>query len=111
MITGSASTPTANVTLSRPAGATAVSSTHPHGVRHLFAAYDLAKDKLCGHIKPTAQGTRDYFAPMVFEDRGERPQRHGGGGVRVGLWLRHRWGAIQVASQLSWRRLSGVATS
>ncbi|GAA2937397.1 IS630 family transposase [Streptomyces enissocaesilis] len=26
---------------------------HPHGVRHLFAAYDLAKDKLYGHIKKT----------------------------------------------------------
>nr|WP_254076267.1 transposase [Streptomyces sp. P3] len=25
--------------------------TRPHGVRHLFAAYDLAKDKLYGHIK------------------------------------------------------------
>ena len=25
----------------------------PHGVRHLFAAYDLAKDKLYGHIKKT----------------------------------------------------------
>ena len=24
----------------------------PHGVRHLFAAYDLAKDQLYGHIKP-----------------------------------------------------------
>ncbi|MFJ9583837.1 IS630 family transposase [Streptomyces acidicola] len=27
--------------------------TRPHGVRHLFAAYDLAKDKLYGHIKKT----------------------------------------------------------
>lgn len=25
----------------------------PHGVRHLFAAYDLAKDQLCGHVKKT----------------------------------------------------------
>lgn len=25
--------------------------TRPHGVRHLFAAYDLAKDQLYGHIK------------------------------------------------------------
>ncbi|WP_030732041.1 IS630 family transposase [Streptomyces sp. NRRL S-237] len=25
----------------------------PHGVRHLFAAYDLAKDQLYGHIKKT----------------------------------------------------------
>lgn len=25
--------------------------THPHGARHLFAAYDLATDKLYGHIK------------------------------------------------------------
>ncbi|MFJ6604899.1 IS630 family transposase [Streptomyces lydicus] len=27
--------------------------TRPHGVRHLFAAYDLAKDKLYGHVKKT----------------------------------------------------------
>ncbi|MER7982747.1 IS630 family transposase [Streptomyces sp. NPDC095817] len=27
--------------------------TRPHGVRHLFAAYDLAKDQLYGHIKRT----------------------------------------------------------
>ncbi|MFD0078918.1 IS630 family transposase [Streptomyces sp. NPDC127166] len=27
--------------------------TRPHGVRHLFAAYDLAKDQLHGHIKKT----------------------------------------------------------
>ncbi|WP_435130322.1 helix-turn-helix domain-containing protein [Actinacidiphila sp. bgisy144] len=28
-------------------------STRPHGVRHLFAAYDLGKEQLCGHIKKT----------------------------------------------------------
>ncbi len=27
--------------------------TRPQGVRHLFAAYDLAKDQLYGHIKKT----------------------------------------------------------
>nr|WP_244187779.1 hypothetical protein [Streptomyces regalis] len=27
--------------------------TRPHGVRHLFAAYDLAKNQLYGHIKKT----------------------------------------------------------
>ncbi|MEU8618799.1 IS630 family transposase [Streptomyces sp. NPDC048623] len=27
--------------------------TRPHGVRHLFAAYDLGKDRLYGHIKKT----------------------------------------------------------
>lgn len=27
--------------------------TRPHGVRHLFAAYDLTKDQLYGHIKKT----------------------------------------------------------
>jgi hypothetical protein len=32
--------------------------TRPHGVRHLFAAYDLAKDKLYGHIKPKENRTR-----------------------------------------------------
>ena len=26
--------------------------TRPHGVRRLFAAYDLSRDKLYGHIKP-----------------------------------------------------------
>ena len=28
--------------------------TRPHGVRHLFAAYDLAKDQLYGNIQPLA---------------------------------------------------------
>lgn len=32
--------------------------TRPHGVRHLFAAYDLTKDKLYGHIKPKRNRTR-----------------------------------------------------
>ena len=32
--------------------------TRPHGVRHLFAAYDLAKDQLYGHIKPTQEPDR-----------------------------------------------------
>ncbi|MDQ0767003.1 hypothetical protein QFZ22_000945 [Streptomyces canus] len=27
--------------------------TRPHGARHLFAAYDLAKDQPYGHIKKT----------------------------------------------------------
>jgi len=27
--------------------------TRPHGVRHLYAAYDLGKDRLYGHIKKT----------------------------------------------------------
>jgi transposase len=32
--------------------------TRPHGVRHLFAAYDLATDKLYGHIKKTKNRTK-----------------------------------------------------
>ena len=32
--------------------------TRPHGVRHLFAAYDLAQDKLYGHLKPKKNRTR-----------------------------------------------------
>jgi transposase len=32
--------------------------TRPHGVRHLFAALDLGKDKLDGHIKPRKNRTR-----------------------------------------------------
>jgi transposase len=36
----------------RPSSHSETSSyTPPHGVRHLFAAYDLAKDQLYGHIK------------------------------------------------------------
>lgn len=31
--------------------------TRPHGVRHLFAAYDLAKDQLYGHVKKTKNGS------------------------------------------------------
>ncbi|GJF25024.1 hypothetical protein SHO565_55880 [Streptomyces sp. HO565] len=27
--------------------------TRPHGVRHLFAAYDLTKNQLYGHVKKT----------------------------------------------------------
>ena len=41
-------TPTANRGRRRRA-----TYTRPHGVRHLFAAYDLAKDQLYGHIKTT----------------------------------------------------------
>ncbi|GAA4483860.1 hypothetical protein GCM10023094_36040 [Rhodococcus olei] len=32
--------------------------TRPHGVRHLFAAYDLGTDKLYGHVKPTKNRTK-----------------------------------------------------
>jgi len=32
--------------------------TRPHGVRHLFAAYDLSTDKLYGHIKHTKNRTK-----------------------------------------------------
>jgi transposase len=32
--------------------------TRPHGVRHLFAAYDLGKDQLHGHIKTTKNRTK-----------------------------------------------------
>lgn len=32
--------------------------TRPHGVRHLFSAYDLGKDRLYGHIKPRKNRTR-----------------------------------------------------
>lgn len=31
--------------------------TRPHGVRHLFAAYDLGKDRLYGHVKTTKNRT------------------------------------------------------
>lgn len=30
----------------------------PHGVRHLFAAYDLSRDKLYGHVKATKNRTK-----------------------------------------------------
>jgi transposase len=32
--------------------------TRPHGVRHLMAAYDLAKDKMYGHVKKTKTRTK-----------------------------------------------------
>lgn len=32
--------------------------TRPHGVRHLFAAYDLGKDELYSHIKPKKNRTK-----------------------------------------------------
>lgn len=32
--------------------------TRPHGVRHLFAAYDLRKDQLYGHIRKTRNRSR-----------------------------------------------------
>nr|WP_241258953.1 transposase [Rhodococcus aetherivorans] len=31
--------------------------TRPHGVRHLFAAYDLGRDRLYGHVKSTKNRT------------------------------------------------------
>jgi len=31
--------------------------TRPHGVRHLFAAYDLGRDRLYGHVKTTKNRT------------------------------------------------------
>ncbi|WP_231509280.1 hypothetical protein [Streptosporangium roseum] len=38
--------------------------TRPHGVRHLFAAYDLGKDKLYGHLKKTNH-LASYSARLV----------------------------------------------
>jgi hypothetical protein len=35
--------------------------TRPHGVRHLFAAYDLARDRLYGHIK-ARKGRTEFLA-------------------------------------------------
>ncbi len=35
-----------------------VTYTRPHGVRHLFAAYDLDRDRLYGHIKPKKNRNR-----------------------------------------------------
>ncbi|WP_213934743.1 IS630 family transposase [Rhodococcus sp. B50] len=32
--------------------------TRPHGVRHLFAAYDLGKDRMYGHVKTTKNCTK-----------------------------------------------------
>jgi hypothetical protein len=43
------------------------------GVRHLFAAYDLAKDKLYGHIKPTKNHTK--FLEFCRYLRGLYPAR------------------------------------
>jgi hypothetical protein len=42
-------------------------------VRHLFAAYDLAKDKLYGHIKPTKNHTK--FLEFCRYLRGLYPAR------------------------------------
>ena len=35
--------------------------TRPHGVRHLLAAYDLARDRLYGHVK-TRKGRTEFLA-------------------------------------------------
>jgi hypothetical protein len=43
------------------------------GVRHLLAAYDLAKDKLYGHIKPTKNHTK--FLEFCRYLRGLYPAR------------------------------------
>ncbi len=37
----------------------------PHGVRHLLAAYDLASDKLYGHIKPR-KGRTEFLAFLRY---------------------------------------------
>jgi hypothetical protein len=67
--------------------------TRTKGVRHLFAAYDLAEDKLYGHIKPRKTRTRflefcrylrSLYPPQVriaiicdnFSPPPDHPQRH-----------------------------------
>ncbi|MFE9562882.1 IS630 family transposase [Streptomyces sp. NPDC006487] len=46
--------------------------TRPHGVRHLFAAYDLRKDQLYGHIKKTKN--RSKFLEFCRYLRSLHPQ-------------------------------------
>jgi transposase len=39
--------------------------TRPHGVRHLFAAYDLKRDRLYGHVKPR-KGRVEFLAFLRY---------------------------------------------
>jgi hypothetical protein len=52
--------------------------TRPHGVRHLLAAYDLSRDRLCGHIKPRKR--REEFLVFLRYLRTLYPP-----GIRLGL--------------------------
>ncbi len=54
--------------------------TRPHGVRHLLAAYDLATDKLYGHIK--TRKDRSQFLAFIKYLRGLYPP-----GVRIAIVL------------------------
>lgn len=52
----------------------------PHGVRHLFAAYDLSRDRLYGHVKPRKR--RGEFLAFLRYVRTLHPPE-----VRIGIVL------------------------
>lgn len=58
--------------------------TRPHGVRHLFAVYDLGKDKLYGHTKPKKNRTR--FLEFCRYLRSLSPHLTTNKDTRVGDW-------------------------
>ena len=64
----------------RPRRRRRATSTRPHGVRHLLAAYDLSRDKLYGHIKPGKR--RGEFLVFLRYLRTLYPP-----GVRLGIVL------------------------
>jgi transposase len=64
----------------RPRRRRRATSTRPHGVRHLLAAYDLSRDRLYGHIKPRKR--RGEFLVFLRYLRTLYPP-----GVRLGIVL------------------------
>jgi transposase len=54
--------------------------TRPHGIRHLLAAYDLATDRLYGHIK-TRKGRSQFLTFLKYLRRLYPP------GVRIAIVL------------------------
>jgi transposase len=64
----------------RPRRRRRATSTRPHGVRHLLAAYDLSRDRLYGHVKPRKR--RGEFLVFLRSLRTLYPP-----GVRLGLVL------------------------
>ena len=49
----------------------------PHGVRHLFAAYDLGKDKLRGHIKKATDRSKflEFRRYIIWRNKNARDER------------------------------------
>lgn len=57
----------------RPRPCRRATYTRPHGVRHLFTAFDLTRDKLYGHIKPTRPAPGSWRSAVTCAACTHRP--------------------------------------